>query len=112
MFKDIGYKIETVAAVVCAIGIGVSIFGGLTLAFVLNQMVLGIVIIIGGTLVSWLSTILMYGFGTLVRTNEENNEKLNRLNENLDQLVEISERQRVLTSVLVKLTRNDPDEQE
>ena len=112
MFKDIGYKIETVASVVCAIGIGISLVVGLGLALVYEQMVLGIIVALGGMLISWLSTILMYGFGTLVRTNEEMNEKIYQMNENLDQLVEISERQRVLTSVLVKLTRNDPDEQE
>ena len=57
MFKDIGYKIETVASVVCAIGIGISLVVGLGLALVYEQMVLGIIVALGGMLISWLSTI-------------------------------------------------------
>lgn len=97
MFKDIGYKIETLASVVCAIGIIASL--GVGFVYVMNDlMLIGLIIALAGTLVSWLSTVVLYGFGTLVRTNEENNERTKRIEELLEQ-------EHTLMSVLVKLTR-------
>ena len=85
MFKDIGYKIETLASVVCAIGIIASL--GVGFVYVANGlMVLGLIIALAGILVSWLSTVLIYGFGTLVRTNEESSERMKEIEETLDEM--------------------------
>lgn len=85
MFKDIGYKIETLASVVCAIGIIASL--GVGFVYVMNDlMLIGLIIALAGILVSWLSTVLIYGFGTLVRTNEESSERMKEIEETLDEM--------------------------
>ena len=104
MFKDIGYKIETVASVVCAIGIIISLMAGFVLVVEHNQMLIGLIIALGGILVSWLSTILIYGFGTLVRTNEEMKNKI-------DNLTEIAAQQQRMLSLLVKITREQKEQE-
>jgi hypothetical protein len=86
MFKDIGYKIETVASVVCAIGIVGSLFAGFVLVVGRDQMFDGIIAAALGILLSWLSTIVLYGFGTLVRTSEESNDRMKKIEDTLDEM--------------------------
>ena len=69
MFENIGKKIKTIAALETKIGIIVSIIIGLRLMN--SSTELGILIIIGGSWLSWVSSIYVYGFGELIEKTSE-----------------------------------------
>lgn len=67
MFDNIGKKIKTLTMVVCWIGmISSFITGIIILASAHNAEAIGIPIMLGGPLLFWLGSFLMYGFGELV----------------------------------------------
>ena len=67
MYANIGGKIKTLASVLCWAGIIIScLFGLITLAFG------GIFIAAIGSLMSWISSFVLYGFGQII----ENTDKL------------------------------------
>ncbi len=67
MYTNIGGKIKTLAKIVCYLGIIGSVIYGIwfynTYYSVRNM---GILIVIGGPLLSWVSSFFMYGFGELI----------------------------------------------
>ena len=67
MYTSIGGKIKTLAQIVCLLGIIVSVIYGIcfynTYYWVRSM---GIVIIFGGSLLSWVSSFFTYGFGELI----------------------------------------------
>lgn len=80
MFNDIGEKIKTLARWVCWIGIIASVI----IAFIMFSKVdevpylqeelykgLGYCFLFVGPLLSWISSLLLYGFGELVDTNSQ-----------------------------------------
>lgn len=76
MFSNIGGKIKKLAQVTCWLGIAVSVIIGIVL-FCLNgshmpTLVLGFVVLFGGSLFSWIGSFLAYGLGQLI----ENTDKL------------------------------------
>ncbi len=71
MFNNIGGKIKTLASVITWIGIICSIVGGATMMGFLFPLP-GLLIMIVGSLASWISSFLLYAFGQLV----ENTDKL------------------------------------
>lgn len=82
MFKNIGKKIKGLAKIVCWIGIICSIIAGITFivgstrtysffygshSYVDPTMIfMGLAIMIGGSLTSWIGSFVVYGFGELV----------------------------------------------
>lgn len=70
MFDNIGGKIKTVASTLTVIGIVLSIFSGLIV--LLDGSAEGLLLMIFGSLFSWLGSFLLYGFGQLI----ENSDKL------------------------------------
>ena len=73
MFNNIGDKLKTGAQVFAWLGIIASAFFGLIVMFDNGDTpVLGFLIIVFGSLGSWLSSLGMYGFGQLI----ENTDKL------------------------------------
>lgn len=69
MFENIGGKIKTLATVLCAIGIIVSVITGFSLLMALSNTGLGfigLIIMIVGSLFSWISSFFIYGFGQLI----------------------------------------------
>ncbi len=64
MFDQIGKKIKTLAKAVAWIGIMLSFLVGAALMF--NSSGLSLVIVPVGSLLSWLGSLLLYGFGELV----------------------------------------------
>ena len=71
MFNNIGRKIKAVAATITWIGIGISVLVGFTTMLSSSRMVLtGILIILIGSLVSWLSSLTLYGFGQLIENSD------------------------------------------
>ncbi len=80
MFDNIGGKIKGLAKIVCYFGIAMSVITGIIVFSVFaaqdDAELVGIgflvsAIIIGfGILVSWLSTILLYGYGQLIENSD------------------------------------------
>ena len=68
MFNNIGKKIKGVAALFCFIGIFASlILGALTITGDnTNLIITGIMIMVAGSFLSWLASLVFYGFGQLI----------------------------------------------
>ena len=73
MFSNIGGKIKKLAKVICWIGIAFSLIGGIaSISQTTDQSVLiGIITIVVGSLVSWISSFFTYGFGQLIENTDE-----------------------------------------
>lgn len=65
MFDNICGKIKTMAQVICVLGIIGSVIGGIVLISV-DMVIVGIIVLIGGSLLSWLGSFGLYGFGQLI----------------------------------------------
>lgn len=67
MFDNIGGKIKTLASFLALIGIIASFVFGFVLFGSDNDMILmGVVIIVVGSIASWIGSFLLYGFGELI----------------------------------------------
>lgn len=72
MFSNIGGKLKTLATVLCAVGIGISVICG----FILigtgassgegTVALYGFIVMIAGALLSWIAAMFTYGFGELI----------------------------------------------
>lgn len=83
MFSDIGSKIKALAAVISFLGIAASVICG---GFVAKEQALyGVLIIIIGSLVSWLSCLTLYGLGQLIDNSDKIVEKLEEMSKNKDE---------------------------
>ena len=73
MFENIGGKIKGLAKVICYVGIAISVIAGI---FMIGfgsssyngdtMIVMGCVVMIVGSLVSWIGSFFAYGFGELI----------------------------------------------
>lgn len=76
MYDNIGSKIKTVAKVVGIAGIVISILTGLLFLLVafseekFSYFAIGILVALLGSLISWASTITLYGFGQLIENTD------------------------------------------
>ena len=91
MFKDLGRKIQLCAYIITLLGIIASIVYGIYI-WILGVRVgkgliilFGILIIIIGSLVSWLGSFLLYGFGIIVQSHEDKLEDSQVVEKNLEQ---------------------------
>lgn len=75
MFDNIGGKIKTLAQVVTWIGIIASVISGFAIMSIDEEIFVGLIVMIFGALMSWVSSFVLYGFGQLV----ENSDKLVKL---------------------------------
>ena len=73
MFKNIGGKIKDLAQVICYLGIALSVVAGtVMIGFGSSSydgdtmVVMGCVVMIVGSLVSWIGSFFAYGFGELI----------------------------------------------
>lgn len=66
MYDEIGGKIKTLAKVIAWVGIIVSVVVGI----VTISTGVGILVLVLGPLFSWLSTLVLYGFGQLVENTD------------------------------------------
>ena len=67
MYDNIGGKIKGLAKILCALeSISTVIWGLYVMAEDADLALIGFLIIIGGVLVTWVSTFLLYGFGELI----------------------------------------------
>jgi hypothetical protein len=70
MFDNVGGKLKSIAVLSMLVGIAVSIAAGA--AFLGNEdtVIIGLVIIAAGIVVSWISSLGVYGFGTLIENSD------------------------------------------
>lgn len=68
MFDNIGGKIKGASVTICVIGIIASLCAGFF--FLREDLFLGVVIMIAGSLVSWLGSFFSYGFGQLIENSD------------------------------------------
>ncbi len=76
MYANIGKKIKMLAKVICWIGIILSCIIGLVNYFlsfpseeakiIIRELFIGLAIAAGGSLISWISSFVLYGFGELI----------------------------------------------
>lgn len=79
IFSKIGGKIKMLAQILTWIGIAVSVIAGLIMMSEDEDLIGGaLVIMIVGSLVSWISSFLLYGFGQLVDNSDKILEELKR----------------------------------
>jgi len=73
MFDNVGNKIKDVAELFCWLGILCSILLGLGLILSLNVSIIGIfigiVVIIVGSFMSWVGSLITYGIGEMVQNS-------------------------------------------
>ena len=69
MFTNIGSKIKALAQIVCWAGIIGSVISGI--AIIEDAGVLGLMIILLGSLISWISSFAVYGFGQLIENTDK-----------------------------------------
>lgn len=71
MFNNIGSKIKTLAQVVCWLGIVICVIVGIVLMAQDEETVgIGLVVMIFGSLFSWIGSFMTYGFGQLVENSD------------------------------------------
>ena len=75
MFHNIGGKIKTLAVVITVIGIVASVLAGVIVMGGRGYppaagILFGLLTIIGGCLVSWIGSFLIYGFGQLIENTD------------------------------------------
>ncbi len=71
MFQNVGQKIKTLAQVLTWLGIVASVFGGIVLIVDGGwELQSGLLVMVGGALLSWLGSLTLYGFGQLIENTE------------------------------------------
>ena len=82
MFRNVGRTIQILAKVLFGVGVSLSVLSFLVCLFKCAEyseglfMVIGIASLLFGTLVSWINSILLFGFGNLIENNETIKNKL------------------------------------
>lgn len=67
MFNNIGGKIKTLASLLAWLGIIASFILGFVLLSIDDSMIpIGVIVIVVGSLISWIGSFLFYGFGELI----------------------------------------------
>ena len=76
MFNNIGTKIKLLAKVLCGIGIGIFVILGLywIVSAISNssayEAMTGILLLINGPVLSWVGSVILYGFGQLIENSD------------------------------------------
>lgn len=71
MFNNIGGKIKSLASFVCWLGIIATVIGGIILMLTDEDLILiGLLVMIAGSIGSWVGSFLLYGFGQLVHNSD------------------------------------------
>ena len=94
MFTNVGGKIKSLAKFMCYLGIALSVGVGGWLLYCIprgygseQQMLLvgGIATIVVGSLLSWLGSLGLYGFGQLVESTERIEARVQRIEKRLNE---------------------------
>lgn len=70
MFNNVGGKIKTLAKIAAWIGIAICVIYGFVMLVSMEDMALiGLLIMTVGSLASWISALVLYGFGELIENS-------------------------------------------
>ncbi len=84
MYNNIGGKIKSLALIVCWLGILVSVIGGVTLMGMRDTPILvGLIVVVLGSVFSWLGSLTTYGLGQLIENSDKLVETLEEVNDNI-----------------------------
>ncbi len=86
MFNNIGEKIKSVAVVVTILGIATSLFLGIWMC-AKSAWLMGVCIIIVGSICSWLGSLTLYGFGQLISNSDIMVKMQDKNNDNIEKIV-------------------------
>lgn len=91
MFRNIGDKIKIVAEVSCWLGIVGSVLYGIIIAgriedSILLSLLIGVLIMGLGSLLSWIGSFVLYGFGQLIENSDILVEKADRIEKSVIQM--------------------------
>ena len=88
MFNFIGGKIKALAKVVCWLGIIGSVITGIGMMASSreSEIILGILVIILGSLISWIGSFFTYGFGELIETADRISVRAANIESTLDRI--------------------------
>lgn len=114
MFDQIGKKIKGLAVFIFIAGIFIS--GGLGIAVAnaiaektpVLALIIGFLVFAIGVLCSWLSILLLFGFGELVDQSMETNQRLEENHEALEEIIELLKEQNGHTAHTVNRPRMTP----
>ena len=67
MFDNIGGKIKVAAQTICWMGIALSAITGIRMA--LSSLIVGFLVVIAGSILSWLGSFAFYGLGQLIENS-------------------------------------------
>ncbi len=79
MFDNIGGKIKSLAQITCWIGIVCSVIWGMVVWAAGLGFLLGLCIMVLGSLGSWISAFTLYGFGQLIENSDYQKDYLKKL---------------------------------
>lgn len=73
MFDNIGSKIKSLAKIVCWVGIIITVIAGIVMLASGGDVSspIGLVLVIAGPIISWISSFFVYGFGELIEKTSE-----------------------------------------
>ena len=92
MFDNIGGKIKTLAVVVCVLGIICFVIIGMVMLGMAAEeedealAYMGFGYMIGGSILSWIGSFFLYGFGELIENSAESKESLRRIERSLGKM--------------------------
>ena len=104
-FENISAKIKILAKVLCWLGIGVSCIIGLY-QMVNDMFIDGVIVVIVGSLTSWVSSFFMYGFGELIEQSTETTKNTKLLGQILENMNDILSKEEKSTKLLEENLKN------
>jgi len=118
MFNNIGGKIKTLSETLCYIGMAGSVIGGIAVA-IMEDVLVGIIILVIGSLVSWIGSFFGYGFGQLIQNSDKIVDSINSGNNGIagaskigDSVSFKSVNVKELNEQILEITNPDTDEEE
>lgn len=78
MFSNIGGKIKVLAKILCWIGIAACVIAGSIMCGNRYTETSGVIVLIAGPILSWISSFVLCGFGELVQAASETRDILRR----------------------------------
>ena len=79
MFDNIGGKIKVLAQVTCWVGIACSVVFGFIFGDESDSFLIGLLIMVLGSLTAWTSSFTLYGFGEMINQLEYSNSNSRKL---------------------------------
>lgn len=84
--KNVGETLKSMAAVICGFFIAAGVIAGIGMAVSTESFFTFILVVLAGTIVGWLSSVMLYAFGDLVSNTQQIQECMTSLRGEVMQL--------------------------